>query len=84
MHAVGIFQVIVTLPQHPVTKEYRRWSSSLHTSSVLIWQVCSLERFRSLQDKIQLLEEAVSMHDGNVITAVSCAFCSLIIVFISF
>jgi hypothetical protein len=34
-------------------------------------QVCSLERFRSLQDKLQLLEEAVSMHDGNVITAVS-------------
>uniref|UniRef100_A0A3Q1MM76 Spermatogenesis-defective protein 39 homolog n=1 Tax=Bos taurus TaxID=9913 RepID=A0A3Q1MM76_BOVIN len=34
------------------------------------YRVCSLERFRSLQDKIQLLEEAVSMHDGNVITAV--------------
>uniref|UniRef100_A0A452E847 Spermatogenesis-defective protein 39 homolog n=1 Tax=Capra hircus TaxID=9925 RepID=A0A452E847_CAPHI len=31
--------------------------------SIFIW-------FRSLQDKIQLLEEAVSMHDGNVITAV--------------
>lgn len=37
----------------------------------LTLQVCSLERFRSLQDKLQLLEEAVSMHDGNVITAVS-------------
>uniref|UniRef100_A0A8C8VZF9 Spermatogenesis-defective protein 39 homolog n=1 Tax=Peromyscus maniculatus bairdii TaxID=230844 RepID=A0A8C8VZF9_PERMB len=34
------------------------------------YRVCSLERFRSLQDKLQLLEEAVSMHDGNVITAV--------------
>uniref|UniRef100_A0A8C0JI17 Spermatogenesis-defective protein 39 homolog n=1 Tax=Canis lupus dingo TaxID=286419 RepID=A0A8C0JI17_CANLU len=34
------------------------------------FKVCSLERFRSLQDKLQLLEEAVSMHDGNVITAV--------------
>lgn len=33
-------------------------------------KVCSLERFRSLQDKLQLLEEAVSVHDGNVITAV--------------
>lgn len=43
----------------------------------LFCQVCSLERFRSLQDKLQLLEEAVSMHDGNVITAVSCAFCLL-------
>ena len=84
MYALGIFQVILALPQFPVTKEYRKWSSSLHTSSVLIWQVCSLERFRSLQDKIQLLEEAVSMHDGNVITAVSCAFCCLITAFISF
>ena len=74
MYALGIFQVILALPQFPVTKEYRKWSSSLHTSSILTWQVCSLERFRSLQDKIQLLEEAVSMHDGNVITAVSCAF----------
>ena len=45
--------------------------SPLRTLCVLTWQVCSLERFRSLQDKLQLLEEAVSMHDGNVITAVS-------------
>ncbi|XP_053470427.1 spermatogenesis-defective protein 39 homolog [Ictalurus furcatus] len=30
----------------------------------------SLERFRSLQDKLLLLDEAVSAHDGNVITAV--------------
>ena len=51
----------------------------------LFCQVCSLERFRSLQDKLQLLEEAVSMHDGNVITAVSCGFVSsLIVVAISF
>uniref|UniRef100_A0A8B9T644 Spermatogenesis-defective protein 39 homolog n=1 Tax=Anas platyrhynchos TaxID=8839 RepID=A0A8B9T644_ANAPL len=33
-------------------------------------QVCSLERFRSLQDKLVLLDEAVAGHDGNVITAV--------------
>uniref|UniRef100_A0A8C5TGV0 Spermatogenesis-defective protein 39 homolog n=1 Tax=Malurus cyaneus samueli TaxID=2593467 RepID=A0A8C5TGV0_9PASS len=32
--------------------------------------VCSLERFRSLQDKLVLLDEAVAGHDGNVITAV--------------
>ncbi|KAM9293962.1 spermatogenesis-defective protein 39 homolog [Gastrophryne carolinensis] len=31
---------------------------------------CSLERFRSLRDKLQLLDEAVRSHDGNVITAV--------------
>lgn len=33
--------------------------------------MCSLERFRSLQDKLVLLDEAVAGHDGNVITAVS-------------
>ncbi|XP_072284514.1 spermatogenesis-defective protein 39 homolog [Pyxicephalus adspersus] len=33
-------------------------------------KVCSLERFRSLKDKLQLLDEAVRLHDGNVITAV--------------
>ncbi|XP_066532904.1 spermatogenesis-defective protein 39 homolog [Hoplias malabaricus] len=33
-------------------------------------KVCSLERFRSLQEKLLLLDEAVSEHDGNVITAV--------------
>ncbi|NXC88156.1 SPE39 protein, partial [Cercotrichas coryphoeus] len=33
-------------------------------------KVCSLERFRSLQDKLVLLDEAVAGHDGNVITAV--------------
>ncbi|TRY99918.1 hypothetical protein DNTS_020226 [Danionella cerebrum] len=30
----------------------------------------SLEKFRSLQDKLLLLDKAVSAHDGNVITAV--------------
>ncbi|NWI67413.1 SPE39 protein, partial [Todus mexicanus] len=34
-------------------------------------KVCSLERFRSLQDKLVLLDEAVTGHDGNVITAVT-------------
>lgn len=42
-----------------------------HAMIVCLCQVCSLERFRSLQDKLHLLEEAVSTHDGNVITAVS-------------
>ncbi|KAG8126367.1 hypothetical protein E2320_021531 [Naja naja] len=32
--------------------------------------VCSLERFHSLQDKLLLLDEAVALHDGNVITAI--------------
>ncbi|XP_053330608.1 spermatogenesis-defective protein 39 homolog [Spea bombifrons] len=31
---------------------------------------CSLERFRSLKEKLQLLDVAVRLHDGNVITAV--------------
>ncbi|NXU57293.1 SPE39 protein, partial [Turnix velox] len=34
-------------------------------------KICSLERFRSLQDKLALLDEAVAGHDGNVITAVT-------------
>ncbi|KAM6360058.1 spermatogenesis-defective protein 39 homolog isoform 2-T3 [Alca torda] len=34
------------------------------------YKICSLERFRSLQDKLVLLDEAVAGHDGNVITAV--------------
>lgn len=46
------------------------WSPSDTVRRLRRGKVCSLERFRSLQDKLQLLEEAVSMHDGNVITAV--------------
>ncbi|KAL2789673.1 spermatogenesis-defective protein 39-like protein isoform 10 [Daubentonia madagascariensis] len=46
------------------------WSPSDTVRRLRKGKVCSLERFRSLQDKLQLLEEAVSMHDGNVITAV--------------
>ncbi|XP_048711275.2 spermatogenesis-defective protein 39 homolog [Caretta caretta] len=33
-------------------------------------KICSLERFRSLQEKLMLLDEAVAVHDGNVITAI--------------
>ncbi|XP_075470779.1 spermatogenesis-defective protein 39 homolog isoform X2 [Ascaphus truei] len=33
-------------------------------------KTCSLEKFRSLKEKLQLLDEAVRLHDGNVITAV--------------
>ncbi|KAM5274777.1 spermatogenesis-defective protein 39 homolog isoform 10-T10 [Ctenodactylus gundi] len=46
------------------------WSPSDTVRRLRKGKICSLERFRSLQDKLQLLEEAVSMHDGNVITAV--------------
>lgn len=35
------------------------------------FQAVSLEKFRSLQDKLLLLDFAVSAHDGNVITAVT-------------
>lgn len=38
---------------------------------LLSQQAYSLEKFRSLQDKLLLLEEAVALYDGNVITAVS-------------
>lgn len=37
----------------------------------LLFQAFSLEKFRSLQDKLLLLDEAVAVYDGNVITAVS-------------
>ncbi|XP_044518046.1 spermatogenesis-defective protein 39 homolog [Gracilinanus agilis] len=54
--------------------EYKDYSSDWSLSDTVRrlqkGKVCSLERFRSLQDKLQLLEEAVSIHDGNVITAV--------------
>lgn len=66
--------VTVSLLSLPVTKE--RGQRLPYGLCVLTLQVCSLERFRSLQDKLQLLEEAVSMHDGNVITAVSVSFAS--------
>ncbi|XP_043372193.1 spermatogenesis-defective protein 39 homolog isoform X4 [Dermochelys coriacea] len=33
-------------------------------------KICSLERFRSLQEKLMLLDEAVAVHDGNIITAI--------------
>lgn len=36
-----------------------------------MFQVVSLEKFRSLQDKLLLLDLAVSAHDGNAITAVN-------------
>uniref|UniRef100_A0A8B9P8W6 Spermatogenesis-defective protein 39 homolog n=1 Tax=Apteryx owenii TaxID=8824 RepID=A0A8B9P8W6_APTOW len=51
------------LPHHPYTIFY-----------LLCLQVCSLERFRSLQDKLVLLDEAVAGHDGNIITAVKILF----------
>lgn len=66
----GCFLSLLPFPHSPVTKEHGQLSP-LRTLCVLTRQVCSLERFRSLQDKLQLLEEAVGMHDGNVITAVS-------------
>ncbi|KAJ3613558.1 hypothetical protein NHX12_019805 [Muraenolepis orangiensis] len=34
------------------------------------YKVLSLERFKSLQDKMLLLDKAVDSHDGNIITAV--------------
>ncbi len=38
---------------------------------MFLLQAFSLEKFRSLQDKLLLLDEAVAVYDGNVITAVS-------------
>ena len=36
-----------------------------------IWQPYTLEVYKSLQDKLSLLDSAIKMHDGNAITAVS-------------
>ncbi|NWX25436.1 SPE39 protein, partial [Notiomystis cincta] len=47
------------------------WSPKDTVKRMQRGKVCSLERFRSLQDKLVLLDEAVAGHDGNVITAVS-------------
>uniref|UniRef100_F7B0G8 Spermatogenesis-defective protein 39 homolog n=1 Tax=Ornithorhynchus anatinus TaxID=9258 RepID=F7B0G8_ORNAN len=46
------------------------WSPSDTVRRLQRGKICSLERFRSLQDKLHLLDEAVAIHDGNVITAV--------------
>uniref|UniRef100_A0A8D2LP63 Spermatogenesis-defective protein 39 homolog n=1 Tax=Varanus komodoensis TaxID=61221 RepID=A0A8D2LP63_VARKO len=52
-------------------KDYsNEWSPKDTVRRLRRGKVCSLERFRSLQDKLLLLDEAVAAHDGNVITAI--------------
>ncbi|XP_056409166.1 spermatogenesis-defective protein 39 homolog [Hyla sarda] len=46
------------------------WSIEESVRRMQRGKMCSMERFRSLKDKLQLLDEAVRLHDGNVITAV--------------
>lgn len=46
------------------------WSPEETVQRMQQGKAVSLEKFRSLQDKLLLLEEAVAAHDGNVITAV--------------
>lgn len=46
------------------------WSPEETVQRMQQGKAVSLERFRSLQDKLSLLDEAVAAHDGNVITAV--------------
>uniref|UniRef100_A0AAR2JYA2 Spermatogenesis-defective protein 39 homolog n=1 Tax=Pygocentrus nattereri TaxID=42514 RepID=A0AAR2JYA2_PYGNA len=46
------------------------WSPEETVRRMRKGKVFSLERFRSLQEKLLLLDEAVSENDGNVITAV--------------
>ncbi|KAG7233580.1 hypothetical protein INR49_006855 [Caranx melampygus] len=45
------------------------WSPEETVHRMQQGKVVSLEKFRSLQDKLLLLDFAVSAHDGNVITA---------------
>uniref|UniRef100_A0A8D0GQN3 Spermatogenesis-defective protein 39 homolog n=1 Tax=Sphenodon punctatus TaxID=8508 RepID=A0A8D0GQN3_SPHPU len=52
-------------------KDYNSdWSPKDTVRRMQKGKICSLERFRSLQDKLLLLDEAVAVHDGNVITAI--------------
>lgn len=46
------------------------WSIEESVRRMQRGKMCSMERFRSLKDKLHLLDEAVRLHDGNVITAV--------------
>ncbi|XP_078131236.1 spermatogenesis-defective protein 39 homolog [Sander vitreus] len=46
------------------------WSPEETVQRMQQGKTVSLEKFRSLQDKLLLLDYAVSAHDGNVITAV--------------
>lgn len=46
------------------------WTPEETVKSMQQGKACSLEKFRSLQDKLQLLDAAVNAHDGNTITAV--------------
>ncbi|KAL6095421.1 vipas39 [Pungitius sinensis] len=52
-------------------KDYvSNWSPEETVQRMQQGKVVSLEKFRSLQDKLLLLDFAVSGHDGNVITAI--------------
>uniref|UniRef100_A0A8C8BYU4 Spermatogenesis-defective protein 39 homolog n=1 Tax=Oncorhynchus tshawytscha TaxID=74940 RepID=A0A8C8BYU4_ONCTS len=54
-----------------VLKDYvSDWTPEETVKRMQQGKVYSLEKFRSLQDKLLLLDEAVNAHDGNVITAV--------------
>ncbi|XP_067847161.1 spermatogenesis-defective protein 39 homolog [Heptranchias perlo] len=46
------------------------WSPLETVTQMQKGRMYSFERFRSLKDKLHLVDEAVRMHDGNVITAV--------------
>uniref|UniRef100_A0A667XSL1 Spermatogenesis-defective protein 39 homolog n=1 Tax=Myripristis murdjan TaxID=586833 RepID=A0A667XSL1_9TELE len=46
------------------------WSPEETVHRMQQGKAVSLEKFRSLQEKLLLLDEAVGVHDGNVITAV--------------
>ncbi|XP_069805453.1 spermatogenesis-defective protein 39 homolog isoform X2 [Dendropsophus ebraccatus] len=46
------------------------WSIEESVRRMQRGKMCSMERFRSLRDKLHLLDEAVRLRDGNVITAV--------------
>uniref|UniRef100_A0A8B9P5C6 Spermatogenesis-defective protein 39 homolog n=1 Tax=Apteryx owenii TaxID=8824 RepID=A0A8B9P5C6_APTOW len=68
------FSSTVSRGNHFILDYSSDWSPKDTVRRMQRGKVCSLERFRSLQDKLVLLDEAVAGHDGNIITAVKILF----------
>ncbi|KAF4070826.1 hypothetical protein AMELA_G00278110 [Ameiurus melas] len=65
-----VYAPVLRRPKSECQDYVSDWSPEETVRRMRKGKAYSLERFRSLQDKLLLLDEAVSAHDGNVITAV--------------
>ncbi|KAK2889724.1 spermatogenesis-defective protein 39 homolog isoform X1 [Channa argus] len=68
--AVRLYAPELRKPKSEYKDVVSDWSPEETVQRMQQGKVVSLEKFRSLQDKVSLLDIAVSAHDGNVITAV--------------